>query len=68
MTCEEWIAANPRWEGWTTGQIWDAATLAERERCAKVADSFCYPVQDVGRIAGHGDEAEAIAEEIRREP
>lgn len=38
---------------------------AEREACARVADSFCLPENDVGRLDGRGDEAEAIAKAIR---
>ena len=41
------------------------AVLEEREACAKIADSFKYPPNDVGRLDGLGDDAEAIAEEIR---
>ena len=42
-----------------------AAVAEEREACANVADGFCYPANDVGKIDGLGDEAESIAAAIR---
>lgn len=47
MTFWEWIAACPETvvEAWDTmaRMAWDAATLAERERCAKVAEGWRDP-------------------------
>jgi hypothetical protein len=42
-----------------------AAVLEEREACAAIADRYSYPPNDVGRLDGRGEEAEAIAAEIR---
>ncbi len=42
-----------------------AAVAAEREACAALCDEWVLPAHDVGRLDGHGDEAEAIAAAIR---
>ncbi len=42
-----------------------AAVAAEREACAALADECTLPAHDVGKLDGHGDEAEAIAAAIR---
>ncbi len=47
MTFEEWVAK----EGWDSGanlfcaeQAWKAATLVEREACAKLCEDIVYPI------------------------
>lgn len=42
------------------------AVMVEREMCARVADGFCYPDNDIGRLDGRGDDAEDIAAAIRK--
>ena len=58
---EEWLATKPRKEAfYTMWDCWQAATKAERERCARVAEDFDYGWWDMDTLTT--DIAAAIKE------